>query len=411
MVCVVEFEPDSLWHETSLTIAADALERGTKTEFHVFQHTPGEIREALNGIGVDIARHEKEGRFRIMDSYTPTTPLKASAQGKESFISGTAPNVSGWSRSIESGFRRGFREEEKEWLHIDDNEGILLQYNKEEKVADGWRTTFLPMAKSRRLLALHALVTETASPSYYRKREANADAVIDFRAREEKGGVRSYVRLRVLRGRKFDSRWRRLELSQEGRVGLASVRSGRMERAEVASKQEVRKLAAIMFTDIVGFTELAQRNEGLAMKLLERHRKLLRPIFRFDGGREVKTIGDAFLVEFGSALDASSCAVEVQRALSAYNSGRGRRERIRVRVGIHVGDVIERGDDVLGDAVNIASRVYPHAKPSGICVSQQVVDQIRNKLPYRFSPLGPVDLKNVKQKVSLYRISLPRKPQ
>ena len=121
-----------------------------------------------------------------------------------------------------------------------------------------------------------------------------------------------------------------------------------------------RRLAAIMFTDIIGYTSLTQSNEALALKLLEKHRELIRPVLLTYGGREVKTIGDAFLVEFASALRATECAVEMQRVLRDYNQTS--EHRILIRVGIHVGDVIHAQGDVYGDAVNIASRIEPQAQ-------------------------------------------------
>src|SRR6266567_9538917 len=118
-----------------------------------------------------------------------------------------------------------------------------------------------------------------------------------------------------------------------------------------------RKLAAIMFTDMVGYTALSQHNEALALELLEEHRRILRSIFPRFNGREVKTIGDAFLVEFQSALEAAQCAIEIQRTLAKRNHDVPGERRIEIRIGIHIGDVVQRADrDVLGDGVNIASR-------------------------------------------------------
>src|SRR5919108_810452 len=100
---------------------------------------------------------------------------------------------------------------------------------------------------------------------------------------------------------------------------------------------ELRKLAAIMFTDMVGYSALAQRDDKLALELLEEHRELLREIFLRFRGTEIKTIGDAFLVEFNSALEAAQCAIEIQRALAKRNADIPPDRRIEVRIGIHVG--------------------------------------------------------------------------
>jgi adenylate cyclase len=169
--------------------------------------------------------------------------------------------------------------------------------------------------------------------------------------------------------------------------------------------QEGRRLGAIMFTDMVGYTALSQANESLALKLLESHRSLIRPLFTKHNGREIKTIGDAFLVEFESALQATECAVELQQAL--HEREEHSPERVLVRVGIHVGDVVHREGDVYGDAVNIASRIYPLASGGEICISAQVYDQVRNKIPFRFVKLEPKELKNVAVPIDVYKLELP----
>ncbi|HXW67896.1 MAG TPA: adenylate/guanylate cyclase domain-containing protein [Thermoplasmata archaeon] len=165
-----------------------------------------------------------------------------------------------------------------------------------------------------------------------------------------------------------------------------------------------RRLAAIMFTDMVGYSALAQANEATALAVLDRHNRLLRPIFATFAGREVKTVGDAFLVEFDSALEATRCAVAIQGALAEYNASATEDWRIRIRIGIHVGEVVPTHGDVLGDAVNIASRIQPLAEPGGICLSQQVYDQVENKLDVAFEKLPPARLKNIRLPLSVWRI-------
>jgi|GEM_PF-1510318 len=173
-------------------------------------------------------------------------------------------------------------------------------------------------------------------------------------------------------------------------------------------RTEQRKLAAIMFTDIVGYSALAQKNEALALKLLEEHRQLLRPLFRKHQGTEIKTIGDAFLVEFTSTLEAICCAAEIQEALKDYDAAAsGQSVKIQIRIGLHMGDVVYRENDVFGDGVNIASRIEPLAKPGGICLSQQVYDQVHNKFAGKFIKLGAVTLKNIQTPLNVYRLLLP----
>jgi TolB-like protein/class 3 adenylate cyclase/Flp pilus assembly protein TadD len=170
---------------------------------------------------------------------------------------------------------------------------------------------------------------------------------------------------------------------------------------------EHRKLAAIMFTDMVGYRALAQRDEALALELLEEHRQLLRAVFSRFNGTEIKTIGDAFLVEFHSALEAAQCGIEIQRALAKRNHDVPAERRIELKIGIHIGDVVHRGGDVYGDGVNIASRIEPLAGAGGICVSMDVERQIRNALEARFERLGPAELKNISVPMELFRIVLP----
>lgn len=166
-----------------------------------------------------------------------------------------------------------------------------------------------------------------------------------------------------------------------------------------------RRLAAIMFTDMVGFTTLAQRDEALAMQLLEEQRGVIRDLLPKHKGREVDTIGDAFLVEFASSLEAVRCAVEIQSKLKQLNEGRPQGEQILVRIGIHLGDVIHRGNDVAGDAVNIASRIEPLALPGGVCVSAQVYASVVNKVEYGFESVGTPRLKNVSTPIEVFRIN------
>jgi TolB-like protein/class 3 adenylate cyclase/Tfp pilus assembly protein PilF len=173
------------------------------------------------------------------------------------------------------------------------------------------------------------------------------------------------------------------------------------------SAQEQRKLAAIMFTDMVGYSALSQRDEKLAQELLEEHRRLLREIFPRFNGTEIKTIGDAFLVEFGSALEAAQCAIEIQRTLAKRNADIAPDRRIELKIGVHIGDVVHRGGDVYGDGVNIASRIEPVAGPGGICVSMDVERQVRNALEARFEKLAPTELKNISVAMDLFRIVLP----
>jgi adenylate cyclase len=162
-----------------------------------------------------------------------------------------------------------------------------------------------------------------------------------------------------------------------------------------------------MFTDMVGYTALTQTNESQAMQVLQRHNQLLRPYFPRYNGREVKAIGDSFLVEFASALDAAKCAIEIQTFLHDYNASSKDEWKIKLRIGIHLGDVVHQGGDVFGDAVNIASRIEPIAGSEGICISEQVYDQVGNKLALPLVKLAPKALKNVKVPIDVYKVVMP----
>ena len=147
-------------------------------------------------------------------------------------------------------------------------------------------------------------------------------------------------------------------------------------------RDEQRKLAAIMFTDMVGYSAITQKNESLALELLEEHRQILRPLFPKYGGQEVETAGDSFFVEFSSALQAVKCAIEIQKVLFDRNKSVTEEKRIRIRIGVHLGDVVHSDKNVLGDGVNIAARIEPLAQSCGICISQDVARQIENKIDY-----------------------------
>ena len=164
-----------------------------------------------------------------------------------------------------------------------------------------------------------------------------------------------------------------------------------------------RRLAAIVFTDIVGYTALSQQDEPAALRLLQEQERLIRGLLQIHRGRKVKSIGDGLLLEFPDVLDAVECAVDFQRHLHDRNV-RAMAAPLQVRIGIHVGDVEGFGADILGDAVNIASRIEPLADPGGVCLSEQVFAQVGNKVPYKIEGLGPKTLKGVGGPVGIYRV-------
>ncbi len=161
-----------------------------------------------------------------------------------------------------------------------------------------------------------------------------------------------------------------------------------------------------MFADMAGYTAAMQSDEGGTLKLVQEQEELVRPLLAIHQGREVKSTGDGFLAEFDSALRAVQCAIDIQQHLHERNAQPGIAS-IPLRIGVHLGDVEQRGADIFGDAVNIAARVEPLAHPGGVCISGQVFDQVQNKLPNRFEKLGPQTLKHVRSPVEIFRVILP----
>jgi adenylate cyclase len=161
-----------------------------------------------------------------------------------------------------------------------------------------------------------------------------------------------------------------------------------------------------MFTDTVGFTASTQANEGRTMDLLRQQAEIVRPLVALHQGHEIKSTGDGFLIEFDSALKAVQCAVGIQRRIYERNA-EANFVPIRIRIGVHLGDVIQNGSDILGDAVNLAARLEPLAEPGGICVSGAVYEQVRTKVPDRFAKLEPTAMKGVQAPMEVYRMLLP----
>ena len=166
-----------------------------------------------------------------------------------------------------------------------------------------------------------------------------------------------------------------------------------------------RRLAAVMFTDIVGYSRLMNSDESKAMKLLDEHDKIAENCFKDYNGRLIKKIGDADFVEFSSALDAVKCAIKIQETLGQRNSScENSFDEIHVRIGIHVGDIIEKGDDIFGDGVNIASRIVSVADGGEICISKEANASIQGQKEILSASIGSHNLKNIVESWDLYRI-------
>jgi adenylate cyclase len=171
--------------------------------------------------------------------------------------------------------------------------------------------------------------------------------------------------------------------------------------------EESRRLTTIMFTDMVGYSALSQQNESLALSLLEERRVILRAAFARHEGHEIETVGDGFFVEFPSALAGAQCAIDIQQTLLECNATQPPERKIRVWIGLHLGDAVYVDNRVHGDGVNIAARIEPLAEPGGICCSEDVARQIQNKIPLAVLKLGKGELKNIQMPVDIYRLSMP----
>ncbi|MCI4352592.1 MAG: AAA family ATPase [Thermoplasmata archaeon] len=170
--------------------------------------------------------------------------------------------------------------------------------------------------------------------------------------------------------------------------------------------EESRRLAAIVLTDLVGFTARTRLDETRALEVLEEHRGIVRSALREHDGREIKTIGDGFLVEFGSAFEAVRAAIRIQELMHDYNA-QPRRAQIRARIGVHVGDVVHREGDIYGDCVNQVSRIEPLADPGGVCVSSPVYEQVKHQFREGFVKLDSPASKEGPLPVDVYKILLP----
>jgi class 3 adenylate cyclase/pimeloyl-ACP methyl ester carboxylesterase len=167
---------------------------------------------------------------------------------------------------------------------------------------------------------------------------------------------------------------------------------------------ETRKLAAIMAVDVVGYSRLMGEDEAGTAKAVREHRKAAAPIVAGLGGRVVKTMGDGVLLEFPSVVAAVECAVTIQNMMVERNVDTPEARRIVYRIGVHLGDVLIDGDDILGEGVNIAARLESICEPGGVSISRAVYDQISGKLALGFRTLGLRKLKNIAKAVEVFAI-------
>jgi adenylate cyclase len=167
---------------------------------------------------------------------------------------------------------------------------------------------------------------------------------------------------------------------------------------------ETRKLAAILVADVVGYSRLAAADEDRTLARLRSLRSdLIDPAVAVNHGRIVKRTGDGLIAEFLSVVDAVRCAIEVQHGMIERNAGVPVERRIELRVGVHLGDVVEESDgDLMGDGVNIATRLEGIAKPNAICLSEQAYWQVKGRLDLAVRDLGPTQLRNIAEPIRVY---------
>jgi adenylate cyclase len=166
-----------------------------------------------------------------------------------------------------------------------------------------------------------------------------------------------------------------------------------------------RRLAAIVAADIVGYSRLVAQDEaGTVAAVTALRTEAIEPVVVAHGGRIVKTMGDGLLMEFASAVNAVGCAAEIQRRVDELGAGVAADRRIVFRIGVNVGDVIVDGDDILGDGVNVAARLEGSAEPGDIRLSAAVVEQVRDRVAFRFEDLGEHRLKNLARSVHVFRL-------
>src|SRR5512139_3107125 len=169
--------------------------------------------------------------------------------------------------------------------------------------------------------------------------------------------------------------------------------------------QEVkRKLAAILSADVKGYSRLMGEDEEGTIHTLNTYKEVMSNFIQQQRGRVVDAPGDNVLAEFGSVVDAVRCAVDIQKELKTRNADLPENRRMEFRIGVNLGDVVEDGDQILGDGVNIAARLESLSEAGGICISGTAFDQVKNKLNLGYKYLGEQTVKNISEPVRVYRV-------
>ncbi len=225
-IVLVEFEAHAPWYEASITLAANALAARVRTDYHTFQHVPTDVVESLARQGVDVAAAQREGRFRLIDSYSAQTGIVTPVDHAPYEFASQSLRISDWKRGASRVLEAPG---ERHLLHIDENDSLLVEHNRERNVIDFFQTRAFEAARKRGFLFVHALMTGIHSRAFYRRFESLADVVLDIRIREAEGHLEQLLRVRTIRGMASDSRWRLLTVTARGEVrvlGAARVPGG-----------------------------------------------------------------------------------------------------------------------------------------------------------------------------------------
>jgi adenylate cyclase len=174
----------------------------------------------------------------------------------------------------------------------------------------------------------------------------------------------------------------------------------------MTTREIKRKLTAILSADVKGYSRLMGEDEEWTVHTLNTYKDMMRGLIQQHRGRVVDAPGDNVLAEFASVVDAVQCSVEIQQVLRAKNAMLPENRRMEFRIGINLGDVIEEGEQIYGDGVNIAARLEGLAEAGGICISGSAFEQIENKLPLRYDYLGEHEVKNITKPVRVYRAQI-----
>ena len=182
-------------------------------------------------------------------------------------------------------------------------------------------------------------------------------------------------------------------------------RAAQTEQTQLGFSRPEHRLAAILCADVVGFVRLMHGNESETLNALQSHRvELIDPMIASHHGWLVKSTGDGVLAEFGSVVDAVSCALDIQRGMADRNARHRVGEKMTFRIGISLGEVIVEGHDIFGDGVNMAARLQELAPGGGICVSAAVYEQVAGKAEIQFEDMGPRQVKNIDEPVQVYAV-------